>query len=42
METLLSVIETCRQQGKNVLSYVTNAVTAHFTGTPQPSLLTGV
>lgn len=39
VETLLSVIETCRQQGRNVLSYVTDAVTAHFTRKPAPSLL---
>lgn len=40
VETVLSVIETCRQQGKNVLSYVTEAVTAHFAGKTPPSLLT--
>lgn len=42
VETLLSVIETCRQQKRNVLSYVTEAVTAHLTGKTAPSLLTGV
>lgn len=42
VETLLSVIETCRQQGRNALSYVTKAVTAHFAGKPPLSLITGV
>jgi len=41
VETLLSVIETCRQQGRNVLSDVTDAVQAHFNGKTAPSLLTG-
>jgi transposase len=39
VETLLSVIETCRQQDQSVLDYVTAAVTAHFHGKPCPSLL---
>ena len=42
VETLLSVIETCRQQDKNVLTDVTAAVTAHFARKPAPSLLTGL
>lgn len=42
VETLLSVIETCRQQGRHVLSYVTASVTAHFAGKTAPSLLTGL
>jgi len=42
VETLLSVIETCRQQNRNVLSYVTAALTAHFTKKTAPSLLPGV
>jgi transposase len=42
VETLLSVIETCRQQNRNVLSYVTAALTAHFTRKTAPSLLPGV
>jgi transposase len=41
VETLLSVIETCRQQERSVLNYVTDAVTAHFQGQPCPSLLPG-
>ncbi len=39
VETLLSVIETCRQQERSVLDHVTSAVTAHFHGQPGPSLL---
>jgi len=42
VETLLSVIETCRQQSRNVLSYVANAVQAHFNRKPTPSLLPGL
>jgi len=38
VETLLSVIETCRQQNKNVLRYVTDAVQVHFANKPAPSL----
>jgi len=41
VETLLSVIETCRQQKRNVLDHVTSAVTAHFHAQPGPSLLPG-
>ena len=39
VETLLSVIETCRQQDRNVFTYVTEAVEAHFHGHPVPKLL---
>jgi len=39
VETLLSVIETCRQQDRNVLDYVTAAVRNHFQSQPAPSLL---
>ena len=42
VETLLSVIETCRQQKRNVFAFVTEAVQAHFNGTPIPKLLSGV
>ena len=38
VETTLSVIETCRQQNRNVFDFVTQAVTAHFARRP-PSLL---
>lgn len=36
--TMLSVIETCRQQSRNVFDFVTAAVAAHFTRQP-PDLL---
>jgi transposase len=38
VETLLSVIETCRQQGHNVIHFITQAVDAHFNARPAPSL----
>jgi len=41
VETMLSVIETCRQQDRPVLEFVTRAVTAHFADQPKPSLLRG-
>ena len=39
VETMLTVIETCRQQSRNVFTYVTAAVRAHFADQPTPSLL---
>ena len=30
METLLTTIETCRQQNRNVFEFVTSTVEAHF------------
>jgi transposase len=39
VETMLSVIETCRLQERNVLDFVTHAVTNHFHGNTCPSLL---
>jgi len=42
VETLLSVIETCRQQDRNVFAFVTEAVQAHFKGHPAPQLSFGV
>jgi transposase len=42
VETLLSVIETCRQQDRNVLDFVTDAVAARFQGRNCPSLLSKV
>jgi transposase len=41
VETMLSVIETCRQQGRPVFHYLTNTVAAHFARQPTPSLLSG-
>lgn len=39
VETLLTTIETCRQQSRSVFEYVTTAVEAHFHGQPCHSLL---
>jgi transposase len=40
--TLLTVIETCRPQSRDVFAYVTTAVEAHFADQPPPSLRPGV
>ena len=42
VETMLSVIETCRQQDRNLFAFVTAAVEAHFASEKPPLLLTGV
>jgi len=42
VETMMTVIETCRQQRRNVFVFVTNAVEAHLAHQPAPSLLPGV
>jgi transposase len=42
VETMLTVIETCRQQGRNLLAFVTAAVQSHLANQPAPSLLPGV
>jgi transposase len=39
VETMLTVIETCRQQGRNVFSFLTAAVESHLAHQPSPSLL---
>jgi transposase len=39
VERILTVAETCRQQGRNPLNYVCQAVVAHRSGLPFPSLL---
>ena len=39
VETLLTVIETCRQQQRNVFTFVTDAVSRLFAGHPPESLL---
>ena len=36
---ILSVVATCRCQGRNVLEYLTGCFRAHVTGGPLPSLL---
>jgi transposase len=38
VETMLTVIETCRQQARNVFVYETDAIAAHFAGDPHPTL----
>ncbi len=40
VETLLSVIETCRQQDQSAIAFVTQALQAHFHGRQHPSFLT--
>jgi transposase len=42
VERLLTVIETCRRQNRNVYAWLTDAVAAHLAGQPSPSLLPGV
>jgi transposase len=39
VETMLTTIETCRQQRRNVFDYLTTAVAAHFAHQSAPSLL---
>lgn len=41
VETMLTVIETCRQQRRNVFQFVTAAVEAHLARQSAPSLLPG-
>jgi transposase len=40
VERVLSVTATCRQQGRNVLEFLTDCFRAHLEGQPAPSLLT--
>ena len=42
VETILTVVETCRRQSRNSFQFLTAAVQAHFAGQPAPSLITGV
>jgi transposase len=39
VETILTVVETCRQQARNVFPFLANAIEAHFAAQPAPSLL---
>jgi transposase len=41
VETMLTVIETCRQQDRNAFAFLTAAVEAHLSHQPAPSLLSG-
>ena len=40
-ETMLTVIETCRQQNRNAFAFVAAATAAHLAGKNAPSLLSG-
>jgi transposase len=40
--TILTVVETCRQQSRSVFDYLTTAMQAHFAHEPAPSLLAEV
>jgi transposase len=42
VERLLTVMETCRRQKRNVFSWLVDAVEARFAGKTAPSLLSGV
>ena len=42
VETMLTVIETCRQQRRSALEYLTTAIHSHLLHQPAPSLLPGV
>ena len=42
VETMLTVIETCRQQRRSAFAFVTDAVEAHLAHQPAPSLLSRV
>jgi transposase len=41
VETMLTVVETCRQQHRNAFAFLTQAVAAHLAHQPAPSLLSG-
>jgi len=42
VETILTVLETCRQQSRPVFHFLTTALKAHYAAKPTPSLLPGV
>jgi transposase len=39
VEGILTVVESCRQQGRNLLSFLLDTVTADRHGTAPPSIL---
>ncbi len=39
VERMLTVIATCKRQHRQLLTFLTEAVNAHWTGTPPPTLL---
>jgi transposase len=42
VETLLTVVETCRQQGRKIFAHLVNALESRLTGQPPQSLLIGL
>ena len=42
VETMLTVVETCRQQGRKVFTHLVNALQSHLIAQPPPSLLIGL
>lgn len=42
VETMLTVMETCRQQQRNLLDFLTDSIQAYESGEDSPSLLPGV
>jgi transposase len=41
VETILSIVETCRRQSRNSFEYLITAMQAYFARQPAPSLLPG-
>lgn len=41
VERMLTVIATCKQQNRHLLTFLTDAVEAHWAGTPPPTLIQG-
>lgn len=41
VERMLTVIATCKQQDRHLLTFLTDAVEAHWAGTPPPTLIQG-
>ena len=39
IERIMTVTETCKQQGRSVLDFLTESIEAYFKGTKGPSLL---
>jgi len=39
VERILTVVESCRQQGRHLLNFLTDAIRAHRMGSPHPSLI---
>ena len=42
VETMLTILETCRQQHHNALAFITSAVESHLAHQSVPRLLAGV